>query len=427
VNTSPGVQSDFNYVAPGGNGAGNWTTSLPVPSGTSYSAATMNGVPADASGNPNGTYMLIDADGTSVNSWKSSAINVTAGVTYFFSCWISDIHKNFTNPSQLNFAVNNVVINAGTIVQPSGTTHEWSQFYTTWTAPSTTTINISMKNLLGPGSGNDLALDNIAFSGSCQFVNQLGISQLPSNVTVCGGIAATLDSQIPTAGTTFSWTRNATPVAGATGPSLVTGAGAAAPGRYILCYTKNGCSRQDTVDVSVCLPVELMYFKGWKQDNTHMLTWATAVEKNNDYFIIERSENGTDFVSIGTVQGHGNSSIIQTYHFDVNQLLNGTNYYRLKQVDYNGEFSYSQTIAIDNKQVGIDIFPNPNHGSFTIRFTADGESYKLDITDVLGRMVYSLSGHTVPESIEVNDLAKGVYLVRFYHENKAVIKKMMVY
>jgi uncharacterized repeat protein (TIGR01451 family) len=175
------------------------------------------------------------------------------------------------------------------------------------------------------------------------------------------------------------------------------------------------------------LPVTLVSFTGSKENNLNMLVWLTASEKNNDYFMVETSVNGKDFISLGTVQGNGNSSTTHTYQFNAEHPLNGINYYRLKQVDFNGSVSYSAVIAIDNKEVDMDIYPNPNHGAFTIRFIAPGESYKLDVTDVLGKTVYSIYGHTVPESIEVNDLAKGVYLVRFYQENKVIIKKMMVY
>jgi hypothetical protein len=177
------------------------------------------------------------------------------------------------------------------------------------------------------------------------------------------------------------------------------------------------------------LPVELLNFEGRKVENFNALNWLTSSEKNNAYFVIERSINGTDFAAIGTVQGHGNSSETLNYHFNVEQPLNGTNYYRLKQVDFDGKFSYSNVIAINNSgEVDIDIYPNPSNGSFNIGLLAAEQPYRLTITDTGGRTVYEKSGDTVPSHIESGGLSAGVYIVHFYLNNKTlVVKKLLVY
>lgn len=192
--------------------------------------------------------------------------------------------------------------------------------------------------------------------------------------------------------------------------------------------SSGNCQEIYEVKFSSCvLPIDLISFTGWKEDNLNILKWVTAFEKNNNYFIIERSINGVDFSPIGVTQGSRNSSTTQTYRFEDEQPFNRTNYYRLKQVDYDGTFSYSKIIAINNEQANLTIYPNPNNGIFTISFKAPEQSYKLDIADVNGKIVYSISGDIVPGSIEVNDLAKGLYIVRLHLNNNTVIKKMVVY
>jgi len=98
--TANASYSAYTYVPSGANGPGTWGISQPVSSGTSYVPATWKGMPADASGNSSGHYMLIDANATVLAAWQSQSITVTAGTTYFFSAWIANINKNYTNPTK---------------------------------------------------------------------------------------------------------------------------------------------------------------------------------------------------------------------------------------------------------------------------------------------------------------------------------------
>lgn len=177
------------------------------------------------------------------------------------------------------------------------------------------------------------------------------------------------------------------------------------------------------------LPVVLMNFEGTKFANFNALTWLTSSEKNNDHFVIERSADGEDFTAIGTVEGHSSSSVPSIYEFIDEQPLNGTNYYRLKQVDFDGSFSYSKAIAIHNsREVDIFIYPNPSSGSFNIRLLAAEQPYKLTIIDTEGRTVYEKSGDTVPSYIESGGLSSGVYFVQFnLYNDTPVVKKLVVY
>ncbi len=97
------------------------------------------------------------------------------------------------------------------------------------------------------------------------------------------------------------------------------------------------------------LPIELIYFNGKKQnDGTNLLTWASASETNNDYFLIKRSTDATNWDVIGRVEGAGNSSTEKDYQLIDKTPPAGINYYRLTQVDYNGMASQFDIITIDN-------------------------------------------------------------------------------
>jgi hypothetical protein len=96
------------------------------------------------------------------------------------------------------------------------------------------------------------------------------------------------------------------------------------------------------------LPVELLSFNGEKQGNRNELMWVTASEKNNDYFILEYSPDGKDWEEIQKVNGAGNSNTENTYLTTHRDFENAINYYRLTQVDFDGERTKHNVISIDN-------------------------------------------------------------------------------
>lgn len=107
-----------------------------------------------------------------------------------------------------------------------------------------------------------------------------------------------------------------------------------------------------TISCSI-LPVELGYFKAELDDNIVNLHWITLSELNNDYFQIERTNN-YDFENIGKVNGFGTTILRQEYFFTDYNPLNGVNYYRLKQVDYDGKYEYSNIVYVrlfSNKKI----------------------------------------------------------------------------
>lgn len=100
-------------------------------------------------------------------------------------------------------------------------------------------------------------------------------------------------------------------------------------------------------DDYVPLPIELVSFVVTQNGVGIEVTWVTATEENNDFFTIERTENGVDFEMVNYEQGAGNSSVSLHYSFVDYPPYVGTYYYRLKQTDYNGDFSYSDIVSIN--------------------------------------------------------------------------------
>lgn len=157
------------------------------------------------------------------------------------------------------------------------------------------------------------------------------------------------------------------------------------------------------------LPVNLLYFKSQTKASQTQLLWATASEQNNDYFNIEKSENGKDFTTIGTVHGAGNSQKLLTYTYTDNSILHNKTYYRLKQVDFDGVWKYSPTVAVSpDKDIIRNLSVSVNEKNTTDFDIAANEDFvSLRVMDMLGREVNigqsfdNTNGHlqiTMPEN-----------------------------
>ena len=106
--------------------------------------------------------------------------------------------------------------------------------------------------------------------------------------------------------------------------------------------------------MDVTTPVELIYFEGRAEGNIALLSWETATELNNDRFEIEWSRDAASFVHIGEIDGNGTTDMLKRYMFVDNQPLSGINYYRLRQVDYDGQFEYSPIISVELEESMVE-------------------------------------------------------------------------
>jgi len=124
------------------------------------------------------------------------------------------------------------------------------------------------------------------------------------------------------------------------------------------------------------LPITLLSFTGEAADHVNRLQWSTASEQNNDFFEIQKSENGIDFITCGIVDGAGNSSLANHYAFIDSLPFREKTYYRLRMTDFNGNRELSHTIVIANAaDAYFNVFPNPSpDGSIHVTFSGNGQS-----------------------------------------------------
>lgn len=170
------------------------------------------------------------------------------------------------------------------------------------------------------------------------------------------------------------------------------------------------------------LPVELLYFRGNNQSDKNILEWVTVTEIENDYFEVEKSVDGINFVKIGSVEGNGNSTKKHQYIFEDKELMNQMYYYRLKQVDFDGTFEYSKIIAVRSDIVSsFSVFPNPVKELLYVEYHGIIEA-NFVLYNLLGKKV--LSGNlNKSNSINMSNLDKGVYFLRIHDKVEKIVKE----
>ncbi|HXH19213.1 MAG TPA: T9SS type A sorting domain-containing protein, partial [Chitinophagales bacterium] len=186
------------------------------------------------------------------------------------------------------------------------------------------------------------------------------------------------------------------------------------------------------------LPIELLDFNAKLVDDHVELTWTTATEINNDYFTIEKSD-GEQFRQVAIVPGAGNSSVTRYYSKIDYDPFAGTSYYRLKQTDYDGRFSYSNVVSVNYQPaVTIDaedeviVFPNPSGGEFSIVLKNPSDIVTLYLYDAKGKLVYnetySANQKDYVHLLKLDAITQGVYYLKADLGNKVIYtKKLMLF
>lgn len=165
----------------------------------------------------------------------------------------------------------------------------------------------------------------------------------------------------------------------------------------------NGCQTCNTP-----LPVEWLTFEAVKNNRVSDLYWSTASETNNDYFEVQRSVDTENWEKIGIVAGAGNTSYQMDYIFtDVNPYI-GINYYRIKQVDFDGNSSYSDIRAVSFTGEMM-LVPNPSNGNFTVVGMPENTSNSLQLINSLGQVISVVEVQSASYSFADLNLASGIY------------------
>lgn len=186
--------------------------------------------------------------------------------------------------------------------------------------------------------------------------------------------------------------------------------------------------------INSTLPIELLSFDAIMNGNKVDLNWSTATEKDNDYFTIERSRDAISFEAVSTVDAAGNSTSTRYYADTDYDPYAGISYYRLKQTDFNGHYTYSNIVAVNYSfgDDGISIFPNPSNGEINLTIAGlENKEVLVVIRDITGRECYSkvilaLENKQLVVIGSENELAAGAYIVVASSNNKLYSQKIIV-
>jgi len=193
-------------------------------------------------------------------------------------------------------------------------------------------------------------------------------------------------------------------------------------------------SAQNTVAVTTTLPVSLVSFNANWKNETVKLDWSTATESNSNSFEIERSNDNSSFIKIGSVAAAGNSTIKTNYSFTDNYAGYDINYYRLKMLDIDQHYKYSAVIVVrkntNNFQVK-SVFPNPFISEIQVGITLNkNQDIRLNLLNNEGKLLLSkdTKGKTGINTILLNNLgslSKGIYLLQLVTENGNINEKLL--
>ena len=184
------------------------------------------------------------------------------------------------------------------------------------------------------------------------------------------------------------------------------------------------------------LPIDLIDFRAFCDDKGIELNWQTSTEKDNQSFMIERSEDGINFFTIGEIPGSVSTEKVQYYYFnDISPNL-GINYYRLKQQDLDGKITIFNTISVEancskDQDVTFSLFPNPADKNLFVDFNLGNNSYiTFEICNSMGQIVKTIPNKHFDKgfqkmSIDVSTLSSGVYYFKSHFNEKIKVMKFI--
>ena len=178
------------------------------------------------------------------------------------------------------------------------------------------------------------------------------------------------------------------------------------------------------------LPMEMASIKANCTDYKTLLSWVTSSETNNNFFTIDRSENGFNFESIALIDGAGNSTSTLFYSWTDENPIRGTSYYRLSQTDFDGQSESFTTQSADCRQnQTINVYPNPFSKSLVLDLSSlTTFPISISIMDGLGRVIYSevITEKTSRQELQIaNSLLPGTYFLNIRNRHQDLNKKII--
>jgi hypothetical protein len=209
----------------------------------------------------------------------------------------------------------------------------------------------------------------------------------------------------------------------------------------IRCIVTDACGRVNFVTQTVIyepvpLPVTLLDFTAKSNNNREIITkWITATETNNDYFTIEKSADGEEFIELIKVEGAGNSSSILKYSFTDKSPFTGISYYRLKQTDFDGKTETFEPVAVKFNGVLIkelSIYPNPFNSTFVAEYIAENsEDIWVQVINLKGALVHSENikakkGNNSYKFNAPDKLAEGTYVLKLKNKKEILATERII-
>ena len=188
-------------------------------------------------------------------------------------------------------------------------------------------------------------------------------------------------------------------------------------------------------DGNTVLPIELIHFGVTKKDAAASVSWITATEINNNYFTLEKSKSLMDWVPVTHIPGAGNSNAIKKYSYTDDEPYPGISFYRLKQVDFDGAFSFSPVASVNftsDEDAIFNVYPTRSVGNFNISFSGQKDKPLLVVVrNCLGQEFYSM-GFIVDTDMFIQPielcgtLTPGMYLVIASSDDRVFSKRILV-
>jgi len=174
------------------------------------------------------------------------------------------------------------------------------------------------------------------------------------------------------------------------------------------------------------LPIELVSFTAEEKEHYNSIQWSTASEQNNAYFQIEKSNDGIHFESIAKIEGAGNSNTTLEYAYNDVDIAAGVCYYRLKQVDFDGAFTYSNVRTIQRETtLQVHAYPNPCATTLQLSIPQESNIEMIRLRDLSGRVFLAFTPDAMNMQLDLSSYANGIYLLEVYQNNQIEIIKIV--
>ncbi len=313
---------------------------------------------------------------------------------------------------------------ANSAITLTGTGTNASSNWYTGGCNSGTLVGTGANLVVSPSSSTTYYVSN-SECGACKTVTITPLAP-PNPLPVNSCTSGNTINLNASGGGTYQWNGPNGFSSTAQNPTIIS-AGTASMGTYTVVVTgTNGCTATTTTTVvngsgSCVLPIELVSFNGNCSNNKKSFSWTTASETNNNFFTLEHSTDAINFTEASFVSASGTTTTVNFYSTSITEENFEFQYYRLKQTDFDGHFTYSDIITLEcneGKPVysSIKLYPNPSTNQLNINFGfAVGGQYNISIKNIIGQEIKSVNYLKIEDNditLFINDLSNGIYFLK---------------